>query len=148
MSDNVCTRYVHVFMLFSLISMNKELNQSRFSKYPKAGLVPESPVAPLPAGIDMRLVLFEVAELCRCRKMFAVQSHERLRREVVEVAVPRTVTPGSRRNSRSHERLRREVDEGVVQRASSRVKTLPKNLIARVPCRTFSEQRFRRHCSR
>ena len=36
MCDNVCTRYVHVFMLFSLISMNKELNQSRFSKYPKA----------------------------------------------------------------------------------------------------------------
>ena len=27
---------------------------------------------------------------------------------------------------------------------SSRVKTLPKNLIARAPCRTFSEQRFRR----
>jgi len=80
--------------------------------------------------------------------MFAVQSHERLRREVVEVAVPRTVTPGSRRSSRSHERLRREVDEGVVQGASSRVKTLPKNLIARVPCRTFSEQRFRRPCSR
>src|SRR6185369_15652557 len=76
--------------------------------------------------------------------MFAVQSHERLRREVVEVAVPRTVTPGSRRSSRSHERLRREVDEGVVQGASSRIKTLPKNLIARVPCRTFSEQRFRR----
>src|SRR6185295_2959197 len=60
---------------------------------------------------DIRLVLLEVAELCRCRKMFAVQSHERLRREVVEVAVPRTVTPGSRRSSRSHERLRREVDE-------------------------------------
>ena len=27
---------------------------------------------------------------------------------------------------------------------SSRVKTLPKNLIARVPFRTFNEQRFRR----
>ena len=53
MSDNVCTRYVHVFMLFSLISINKELNQSRFSKYPKAEPVPEAPVAPLPAGIDM-----------------------------------------------------------------------------------------------
>jgi len=38
----------------------------------------------------------------------------------------------------------REVDEVVDQGASSRVKTLPKNLIARVPCRTFSEQRFRR----
>jgi hypothetical protein len=44
----MCTRYVHVFMLFSLISMNKELNQSRFSRYPKAGPVPEAPVAPLP----------------------------------------------------------------------------------------------------
>ena len=41
-------------------------------------------------------------------------------------------------------RSRREVDEVVDQGASSRVKTLPKNLIARVPCRTFSEQRFRR----
>ena len=41
-------------------------------------------------------------------------------------------------------RSRREVDEIVDQGASSPVKTLPKNLIARVPCRTFSEQRFRR----
>jgi hypothetical protein len=49
----VCIIYVHVFMLFSLISMNKELNQSSFSKYPKAGPVPETPVALLPAGIDM-----------------------------------------------------------------------------------------------
>ena len=40
MSDNVCTRYVHVFMLFSLISMNKILNQNRFRVYPKAGPVP------------------------------------------------------------------------------------------------------------
>ena len=39
---------------------------------------------------------------------------------------------------------RREVDKVVDQGASSRVKTLPKNLIARVPCRTFSGQRFRR----
>jgi len=51
--------------------------------------------------------------------------------EDVRSAVPRTVTPGSRRSSRSHELLRREVDEGVVQGASSHVKTLPKNLIAR-----------------
>ena len=42
-----------VFILFSLISMNKILNQNRFRVYPKAGLVPEAPVAPLPAGIDM-----------------------------------------------------------------------------------------------
>ena len=41
-------------------------------------------------------------------------------------------------------RSRREVDEVVDQGASSRVKTLPKNLIDRVPYRTFSEQRFRR----
>ena len=74
----------------------------------------------------IRLVFLEVAELCRCRKMFVVQSHE--------------LSPGSRRSSRSH----RDVDGIVVQGASSRVKTLPKNLIARVPCRTFSEQRFRR----
>ena len=42
-----------VFMLFSLISMNKKLNQNRFRVYPKAGPVPEAPVAPLLAGIDM-----------------------------------------------------------------------------------------------
>ena len=42
---------------------------------------------------------------------------------------------------RSHRTCTYEV---VDQGASSRVKTLPKNLIARVPCRTFSEQRFRR----
>jgi hypothetical protein len=61
--------------------------------------------------------------------------------EDVRSAVPRTVTPGSRRSSRSHERTRQEVDEVVVQGASSRVKTLPKNLIARAPCKAFSEQR-------
>jgi hypothetical protein len=64
--------------------------------------------------------------------------------EEVHSAVPRTVAPGSRRSSRSYERSRREVDEVVVQGASSHVKTLPKNLIARVPCRTFIEQRSRR----
>jgi hypothetical protein len=53
MRDNVYIRYVHVFMLFSLISMNKELNQNRFNMHPKAGPVPGAPVAPLPAGIDM-----------------------------------------------------------------------------------------------
>ena len=116
-------------MLFSLISMNKMLNQNKFRVYPKAG--------PTRAGgtgcavtswnrHSIRLALPDVAERRRCRKMFAVQSHER--------------SPGSRRSSRS----RRDVDEVVVQGASSRVKTLPKNLIARIPCRTFSEQRFRR----
>ena len=52
----------------------------------------------------------------------------RSRRDVDEVVV------------RSHQ----DVNEVVIQGASSRVKTLPKNLIARIPCRTFSEQRFRR----
>ena len=42
-----------VFMLFSLISMNKILNQNRFRVYPKAGPVPEAPGALLPAGIDI-----------------------------------------------------------------------------------------------
>ena len=40
-------------MLFLLINMNKKLNQNKFRVYPKAVLVPEAPVAPLPAGIDM-----------------------------------------------------------------------------------------------
>ena len=40
-------------MLFSLINMNKMLNQNIFKVYPKAGPVPEAPVAPLPAGIDI-----------------------------------------------------------------------------------------------
>ena len=53
MSDNVRTKYVLVFMLFLLISMNKILNQNRFRVYPKVGPVPEAPVALLPAGIDM-----------------------------------------------------------------------------------------------
>ena len=44
---------VLVFMLFSLINMNKILNQNRFRVYPKAGPVPEAPVAPLPARIDI-----------------------------------------------------------------------------------------------
>ena len=42
-----------VFILFSLISMNKILNQNRFIVYPKAGLVPEAPGAPLTVGIDI-----------------------------------------------------------------------------------------------
>ena len=42
-----------VFMLFSLISMNKILNQNRIRVYPKAGPVPEAPVVSLPAGIDI-----------------------------------------------------------------------------------------------
>ena len=46
-------KYVLVFMLFSLIRMNKILNQNRFRMYPKAGPVPEAPVAPLSAGIDI-----------------------------------------------------------------------------------------------
>jgi len=44
-------------MLFSLISMNKILNQNRFRMYLKTGPVPEAPVASLPAGID---ILFDL----------------------------------------------------------------------------------------
>ena len=40
-------------MLFSLISMNKMLNQNRFRVYRKTGPVPEAPVAPLPTGIGI-----------------------------------------------------------------------------------------------
>ena len=46
-------KYVIVFILFSLISMNKILNQNRFRVYPKSGPVPEAPGAPLSAGIDI-----------------------------------------------------------------------------------------------
>ena len=48
MRDIVLTKYVLVFMLFSLISMNKILNQNRFRVYPKTGLVPEAPGVPFP----------------------------------------------------------------------------------------------------
>ena len=44
---------MHVLMLFLLMSMNKKLNQNMFRVYPKAGSVPEAPVASLPAGIDI-----------------------------------------------------------------------------------------------
>ena len=47
------TKYVLVFMLFSLINMNRIINHNRFRMYPKAGLVPEAPGAPLLAGIDI-----------------------------------------------------------------------------------------------
>ena len=40
-------------MLFSLINMNKVLNQNKFRMYPKTESVPEAPVASLPAGIDI-----------------------------------------------------------------------------------------------
>ena len=53
MSGFVRIKYVLVFMLFSLINMNKILNQNRFRVYPKTGPVQEAPVASLPAGIDI-----------------------------------------------------------------------------------------------
>ena len=43
-------------MLFLLISMNKKLNQNRFRVYPKAGPVPEAPVAPSSARVDDMLL--------------------------------------------------------------------------------------------
>ena len=42
-----------MFILFSLISMNKILNQNMIRVYTKAGSVPEAPGALLPAGIDI-----------------------------------------------------------------------------------------------
>ena len=38
-------KYVLVFILFSLINMNKIINQNWFRVYPKAGPVPEPPGA-------------------------------------------------------------------------------------------------------
>ena len=46
-------KYVLMFMLFLLISMNRILNQNMFRVYPKAGPVPEAPGAPLPSEIDI-----------------------------------------------------------------------------------------------
>ena len=45
MSDIVLTKYVLVFMLFSLINMNKIINQNWFRVYHKAGPVSEAPGA-------------------------------------------------------------------------------------------------------
>ena len=42
MSDIVITKYVLVFILFSLINMNKIMNQNWFRVYPKSGPVPEA----------------------------------------------------------------------------------------------------------
>ena len=108
--------------------MNKILNQNSFRVYPQGGTSARDTGCAVTSWNrhSIHLALSDVAERRRCRKMFAVQSQE--------------WSLGSRRSSRS----RRDVDEVVIQGASSRVKTLPKNLIARVPCRTFSEQRFRR----
>ena len=48
MSDIVITKYVLVFMLFSLNNMTKIMNQNWFRVYPKAGPVPEAPGALFP----------------------------------------------------------------------------------------------------
>ena len=48
MSDVVLTKIVLVFMLFSLINMNKIINQSWFRMYPEVGPVPEALSAPFP----------------------------------------------------------------------------------------------------
>ena len=45
MSDIVLTKYVLVFISFSLINMNKIINQNWFRVYSKAGPVPEPPGA-------------------------------------------------------------------------------------------------------
>ena len=45
-NDIVLTKYVLVFMLFSLKNMNKTMNQNWFRVYPKAGPVPEALSAP------------------------------------------------------------------------------------------------------
>ena len=42
------TKNMLVFMLFSLINMNKMINQSWFRVYSKAGPVPVAPGAPFP----------------------------------------------------------------------------------------------------
>ena len=46
MSDIVLTKYALMFMLFSLITMNKIITQNWFRVYPKAGPVPEALGAP------------------------------------------------------------------------------------------------------
>ena len=40
MSDFVMIKYVLVFILFSLINMNKIINQNWYRMYPEVGLVP------------------------------------------------------------------------------------------------------------
>ena len=74
-------------MLFLIISTNKKLNQNM--SVPQGGTSAGGTGCAVTSWNRhaIRLVLLEVAELCRCRKMFAVQSHERLRREVDEVVV-------------------------------------------------------------
>ena len=48
MSDVVLTKIVLVFMLFSLINMNKITNRNWFRVYPKAGPVSETPGVAFP----------------------------------------------------------------------------------------------------
>ena len=48
MSDIVLTKYALVFILFSLITMNKIITQNWFRVYPKTGPVPEAPGALFP----------------------------------------------------------------------------------------------------
>ena len=76
------TEHVQVFKINTKINRMKQMS---FRLYPKARPVPEALDASSPAGIAIRLALLEVVEQCRCRTMFALQSHER--------------APGSRRNS-------------------------------------------------
>ena len=59
-------KYVLVFKLFSLINMNKIINQSWFRMYPDAGPVPEALGAPSHDWILCGLGLFDAAELSHC----------------------------------------------------------------------------------
>ena len=98
MSDIVLTKYVLVFILFSLINMNKIINQNWFRVYPKAGPVPEALSASFPWMDIVSVRLFDVAELSRCSADG--------RREVVEMILMFTWgtqvrPPGSRGRSRS-----------------------------------------------
>ena len=66
MSDIVLTKYVLVFMLFSLINMNKLINQNRFRMYPKGPQCRRHRVRRSHDWTLCRSGLFDVAELSRC----------------------------------------------------------------------------------
>jgi hypothetical protein len=55
-SKNVIAEHVLVFMMNTQENMNNTNIQMSFRMYPGAGLLPEAPVAPLPAGLSMLIV--------------------------------------------------------------------------------------------
>jgi hypothetical protein len=89
------TKHVQAFIFKQLLNINK-YRLMRFSLYPKAGQVPEAFASMLSFGFVIPNDLVDGVVQIRCRKMYAMQSLERLSgsRRSSHRRSQKTLTPG------------------------------------------------------